>query len=173
MTDNIILIGMPGSGKSTVGVQLAKHLRLNFVDTDLLIQARQNRKLQDIMDEHGYQVLRDMEEEELLLLKLDNDLVATGGSAIYTDPGMQNLKDQGIVIYLSVSYKEIEKRITSSENSRGIARSKGQTLEDVYNERRPLYEKYADITIDNEKPISMAAIEQQIKEHQGNNHQGQ
>ncbi len=161
MNNNIILIGMPGSGKSTVGVQLAKQLGLNFIDTDLLIQSRQGRKLQDILDEDGYKVLRAMEEHELLTLDLQNDLVATGGSAVYSDIGMKHLKAQGTVIYLEVSFAEIQKRI-DNEGSRGIARSAEQTLEDVYHERLPLYEKYADITINNDHIISLDLIEKKL-----------
>ncbi len=163
MANNIILIGMPGSGKSTVGVQLAKHLGLNFIDTDLVIQTNQGRMLQDIFDNDGYQVLRDIEEKELLQLQLSDDLVSTGGSAVYSDAAMKHLRSQGTVIYLSVSFEEIEKRINDSENSRGIAKSEGQTLKDIYDERLPLYEKYADVTIDNETFMSMEDIISHLK----------
>ncbi len=163
MANNIILIGMPGSGKSTVGVQLAKHLGLDFIDTDLVIQTNQGRMLQDIFDNDGYQVLRDIEEKELLQLQLSNDLVSTGGSAVYSDAAMKHLRSQGTVIYLSVSFEEIEKRINDSENSRGIAKSDGQTLKDIYDERLPLYEKYADVTIDNETFMSMEDILSHLK----------
>jgi shikimate kinase len=165
MKDNIILIGMPGSGKSTVGVQLAKHLGLEFIDTDLLIQTNQGRLLQDIVDTDGHEVLREIEAEELRQLKIHKALVATGGSAVYSDSGMQNLKSQGIVIYLDVSFAEIKKRITNSENSRGIAKAKGQTLEDIYNERVPLYKKHADITIDNNNFIQMDALFEAINSY--------
>lgn len=162
MKDNIILIGMPGSGKSTVGVGLAKHLGLEFIDTDLLIQTHQGRLLQDIVDNDGHEVLRDMESQELQNLSVDKALVATGGSAVYSDAGMRNLKAQGIVIYLAVDYSEIEKRINDSENSRGIAKSKGQTLKDIYNERIPLYKKYADITINNNDFVDMEVLSEAI-----------
>lgn len=162
MNDSIILIGMPGSGKSTVGVQLAKHLGLEFIDTDLVIQTNQGRLLQDIVDNDGHEVLREIEARELQQLKIHKALVATGGSAVYSDSGMQNLKAQGIVIYLDVSFAEIEKRITTSKNSRGIAKAKGQTLEDLYNERIPLYRKYADIAIDNNNYIQMDALSEAI-----------
>jgi shikimate kinase len=162
MNDSIILIGMPGSGKSTVGVQLAKHLGLEFIDTDLLIQTNQGRLLQDIVDTDGHEILRHIEAQELQQLTIHKALVATGGSAVYSDSGMQNLKAQGIVIYLDVSFAEIESRITNSNNSRGIAKAKGQTLEDLYNERIPLYKKYADITINNNNHLQMDALSEAI-----------
>ena len=161
MKSNIILIGMPGSGKSTVGVQLAKHLGLSFIDTDLLIQTRQGQKLQTILGSQGYQALRDIEARELMQLQLHQALVATGGSAVYSQEAMEHLKKQGLVIYLEVSFDEIQRRI-KDEGTRGIARPQGQSLKDVYLERRPLYERYADITLDNNQPLTMAAIENKI-----------
>jgi shikimate kinase len=154
---------MPGSGKSTIGVQLAKHFGLNFIDSDLLIQAHQGQKLQDILNEQGYLALRKIEEEELLKIGLNHDLLATGGSAVYSEAAMMYLKKQGLIVYLSVSFEEIIKRI-DNENSRGIARPENQSLADVYDERRPLYERYADITIDNEKHQSIADIARKIQE---------
>ena len=165
MKDNIILIGMPGSGKSTVGVQLAKHLGLAFIDTDLVIQTNQGRLLQDIVDNDGHEALREIEAQELQKLTIYKALVATGGSAVYSDSAMQNLKAQGIVIYLDVGYREIENRITNSANSRGIAKAKGQTLKDIYDERIPLYKKYADITIDNNNYVKMEDISEAINNY--------
>ena len=162
MKDSIILIGMPGSGKSTLGVQLAKQLGLGFIDSDLLIQGKQQQKLQDIVDSQGYQALRAIEEQTLLQLHLSRDLVATGGSAVYSESAMQHLRYQGLIIYLEVSFSEIEKRI-DNESQRGIARPKGQTLAQVYQERRSLYERYADITLNNEQGLSLNAIEETIK----------
>ena len=164
MQDNIILIGMPGSGKSTLGVQLAKSLGLHFIDTDLLIQSQQGQLLQSILDEQGYQALRKIEETALLDLKLNNDLVSTGGSAIYSDQAMQHLRALGKIVYLQVSFEEIKKRI-NNESSRGIAKPVGQTLADVYAERTPLYEKYADITVDNNEFIDIEALGQQLAGH--------
>jgi shikimate kinase len=158
---NIILIGMPGSGKSTIGVQLAKHFGLNFIDSDLLIQAHQGKTLQQILNDQGYQALRNIEEEELLKIQLQNDLLATGGSAVYSDRAMQHLKQQGDIVYLSVSFQEILKRI-DNEDSRGIARPAGQSLQGVYRERVPLYERYADLSIDNEKQQPISEIAQKI-----------
>lgn len=161
MQDNIILIGMPGSGKSTLGVQLAKSLGLNFIDTDLLIQSQQGKLLQTILDEQGYQVLRELEKQTLLDLQLNHDLVSTGGSAIYSDAAMRHLAAQGKIIYLDVSFEELKKRI-NNESSRGIARPVGQTLADVYAERVPLYKKYADITIDNNDFIDIDKFSEQL-----------
>jgi shikimate kinase len=162
MNDSIILIGMPGSGKSTVGVQLAKHLGLEFIDTDLVIQTNQGRLLQDIVDNDGHEVLRNIESQELVKLTIHKALVATGGSAVYSDDGMQNLKAQGIIVYLDVSFAEIEHRIVASKNSRGIAKAQGQTLEDLYNERIPLYKKYADIIVDNNDYVQMSTLSEAI-----------
>ena len=161
MDKNIILIGMPGSGKSTIGVQLAKELGLNFVDSDLVIQSNQGTTLQNILDAKGYKVLRTIEEQELLVLTLNKEVLATGGSAVYSDKAMQHLKQQGILVYLKVSFEEMKRRI-NNEGSRGIARPPGHTLEDIYNERLPLYEQYADITIDNNKNISIETIAKQL-----------
>lgn len=145
---NVILIGMPGSGKSTLGVQLAKCLGLNFVDTDLLIQTQQGRQLQDIIDDQGYQALRQIEEHILQNIQLKNTVIATGGSVVYSQKAMQHLKSLGLVVFLEVELAILNKRV-NNETSRGIARPKGQTFTDVYNERTPLYDLYADIIYNN------------------------
>jgi len=158
---------MPGSGKSTVGIQLAKCLGLSFIDTDLLIQAHQGEKLQTILDKKGYLALRKIEAQELLQLQLDKDLVATGGSAIYSEAAMNHLRKQGTIVYLKVSLEEIQNRI-QNEGARGIARPPGQSLDSVYAERTLLYEKFADITIDNNQSLSMDEIVQHLsKSHHG------
>lgn len=167
MTENIILIGMPGSGKSTVGVQLAKALALNFIDSDLVIQNRSGKLLQAILEESGYQALRDVEAETLLSLTLNNDLLATGGSAVYSDAAMQHLASQGTVVYLKVTLDTVLKRI-DNEGSRGIARPEGHTLADVYAERTPLYERYADITFDNNQPVSIASLIKVLEAYEAN-----
>ncbi|MGS2718483.1 shikimate kinase [Eionea flava] len=158
---NIILIGMPGSGKSTVGVQLAKTLGLDFIDTDILIQTQEGRQLQDIQDNDGHVVLRSIEEQVILGLHADNVLISTGGSAVYSDTAMQHLKKMGTVIFLDVSVKELEKRI-SGQGPRGIACSEGQTFNDIYDERLPLYQRYADITHNNETAINIATLVEQL-----------
>lgn len=158
---NIILIGMPGSGKSTVGVQLAKTLGLDFIDTDILIQTQEGRQLQDIQDNDGHVALRSIEEQVILGLQADNVLISTGGSAVYSDKAMQHLKKMGTVIFLDVSVQELEKRI-SGQGPRGIACSEGQTFNDIYEERMPLYRRYADITYNNETTINIATLIEQL-----------
>jgi shikimate kinase len=143
----IILIGMPGAGKSTVGVLLAKALTKDFVDTDVLIQVRANQSLQSIVDNAGYLALRQLEEAVLLDLTLDNHVIATGGSAVYGKAAMEHLKTLGPVVYLNVSLAELTRRVKNLAE-RGIAARPGQGLEALYEERRPLYEQFADITVD-------------------------
>ena len=143
---NIVLIGMPGCGKSTVGVLLAKALLMPFIDTDLLIQQKENRFLQDIINNDGIDTFLSIEEETILKLDMKNHVIATGGSIILKAPSIQHLKQHGTLVYLKLSYEEINKRIKNI-TTRGIAKHNGQTLLEVYNERIPLYEKYSDITI--------------------------
>lgn len=152
--NNIILIGMPGCGKSTIGVLLAKILGYNFIDTDLLIQATENKKLYEIINENGIEYFFNAEEKVLSELKAEKCIIATGGSAVYSDLGMQNLKKQGRVVYLWVPLKEIKRRVTNL-STRGVAMKNGQTLADLYKERQPLYRLYADITVEcNKKNIA-------------------
>jgi shikimate kinase len=144
---NIILIGMPGSGKSTVGILLAKRTGRSFVDTDVLIQAEQGRALQDIVDQDGYMVLRKFEEEILLKLDVRDHVIATGGSAVYSGPAMEHLKAHGIAMFLKVDLPTLKARVNDYE-TRGLAKRPDQSLEDLFMERCALYRKYADITID-------------------------
>jgi shikimate kinase len=144
---NIILIGMPGSGKSTVGVILAKRLSLGFVDTDLLIQTAQGRSLQNIVDTDGYLELRCIEEQVLLQLKCSNQVIATGGSAAYSNPAMTHLKRNGIVVFLHADLETLNKRVHDF-SERGLAKGPDQTLDDLFMERFSLYTACADITID-------------------------
>ena len=144
---NVVLIGMPGAGKSTVGVILAKHTARDFVDTDVLIQTSERRPLQEILDEHGHMILREIEERILLSLDLDNHVIATGGSAAYSGKAMRHLKESGIVVFLQVSFAEIRERVPDFA-TRGIARAPDQSLADLFEERHVLYKKYADLTID-------------------------
>jgi shikimate kinase len=143
---NLVLIGMPGSGKSTVGVILAKKTMRYFVDTDVLIQTSQKRKLQEIVDTDGYMDLRKIEEDFLLGLNLRNHVIATGGSAVYSHQAMTHLKLNGRVIFLDVDLTTLESRILDF-SKRGLAKRPGQTISDLFDERFPLYTKYADITI--------------------------
>ena len=144
---SLTLIGMPGAGKSTLGLLLAKSLAKDFVDTDLLIQLQQRKTLQDILHEKGYQALREVEEQVLLNNDYPNHVIATGGSAVYSEAGMKHLKQFGPIIFLDVSIDTLEQRINNMD-SRGIARPATQSFADVYAERYPLYLRYADIVID-------------------------
>lgn len=144
---NIILVGMAGAGKSTIGVLLAKTLGMAFVDTDLIIQENEKMLLQSIIDNKGLQYFTMVEEKAIHGLTVHNTIIATGGSVIYVDNAMGKLKSTGTVVYLKVPFIEIERRLENIK-TRGIAMKKGQTLHDLYNERAPLYEKYADIVID-------------------------
>jgi shikimate kinase len=143
---NIVLIGMPGSGKSTVGVILAKLISLGFADTDVLIQISEGRSLQEIVDADGYMALRKIEEEILLRLDCRNHVIATGGSAVYSHVAMEHLKQGGFVVFLDVAMATLESRIRDFEN-RGLAKRPDQTLADLFQERHSLYRKYADMTV--------------------------
>lgn len=144
---SLILIGMPGAGKSTLGLLLAKNLAKDFVDTDLLIQLEHRKTLQDILHEQGYLALREHEEKVLLNAHYPNHVIATGGSAVYSEVAMHHLKQFGPIVFLDVTIDALEQRIHNM-NSRGIARPAGQSFAEVYAERRPLYLRYADIIID-------------------------
>jgi len=144
---NIVLIGMPASGKSTIGVLLAKTMGMDFIDTDLLIQKDKNALLQDIIIREGIEKFIETEEQTVMKLDYSNSIIATGGSVVYSPKAMEHLKNNGIVIYLDVSYDEIKRRLTNI-TTRGIVFGKRQDLFSLYEERTPLYRKYADITID-------------------------
>lgn len=137
---------MPGAGKSTVGPLLAKNISRDFLDTDLLIQASQKRALQDIVNTGGQATLRLIEEEVLLSLACQNHVIATGGSAVYSEQGMMHLKADGIVIFLDTDLATLELRIDNF-NTRGLVKRADQTFAQLFDERLPLYRKYADITI--------------------------
>ena len=144
---NLTLIGMPGSGKSTVGVLLAKALGFQFLDVDLLIQQREGALLQDILDRRGIEPFLDAEDAAVRSLSCTRTVIAPGGSAVCRAGAIGHLKTLGTVVYLRVSLEELEGRI-SNMSTRGIALSPGQTLADLYHYRAPLYEKYADVTVD-------------------------
>lgn len=144
---SIVLTGMPGAGKSTLGVLLAKKLGRDFIDTDLAIQVREGKTLQSILDAEGYQRLRQIEEEVLLAADIDNKVVATGGSVVYSAAAMARLKQNGVVIFLEVPIEELQQRITDYEQ-RGVARRPDQSFGDLFKERRALYVKTADSIVD-------------------------
>lgn len=145
--ENIILIGMPGCGKSTVGVVLAKALGYRFLDADLMIQEKEGRRLNDILREDGPDQFNRIENKINLSIDVDKTVIATGGSAVYGHEAMVHLKETGLVIYLKLPHTEIEKRLGDLVE-RGISMKKGQTLKDIYDERAPLYEKYADVILE-------------------------
>lgn len=143
---NVVLIGMPGSGKSTVGVLLAKRLGLGFIDTDLLIQQEAGRTLQDIVDGDGYQALRKIEEQVLLRLEVRGQVISTGGSAVYSEAAMQHLKADAVVVFLDIPLDVVLERI-GDYSARGISRRPDQSLEDLFTERYELYSRLADVAI--------------------------
>lgn len=145
--ENIVLIGMPGSGKSTLGVLLAKALGYSFTDTDLIISRIAGKPLQKILDEDGLDSFLQLEEQVGAELECGHTVIATGGSMVLSEEAMKNLKAQGKAVYINVPLDEIKRRVTNIK-TRGIAFRKGETLDDVFRVRVPLYEKYADITVD-------------------------
>jgi len=146
LKSNIVLVGMPGSGKSTVGVILAKLLSYDFIDTDVLIQSSQRRALQDIVDRDGHLALRKIEEDTLLSLDLQHHVIATGGSAVYSAAAMAHLAAIGTVVFLDVDLATLEGRVDNLA-TRGLVRRPGQSLADLFAEREALYKRAADITI--------------------------
>ena len=144
---NVVLIGMPGSGKSTVGVILAKMLAKNFIDTDLLIQLAENRTLQEIVDSEGHMELRHIEERVLAAVNHRHHVIATGGSAAYSEKAMIHLRQNGIIVFLNADLACLRSRIQNYE-TRGLAKRPDQTFADLFEERYQLYTRYADITVD-------------------------
>ena len=147
MKSNIVLIGMPGAGKSTVGVVLAKRLGRNFVDSDLVIQERYGKLLYELIEENGVQGFLQLENKVNASLELEKSVIATGGSVIYGQEAMEQLGKKGCIVYLKLPFDEVAERL-GDLNARGVTLLPGQTLLDLYRERTPLYEKYADITIE-------------------------
>ncbi len=156
---NVILIGMPGSGKSTVGVILAKLLACDFVDTDLLIQQADGRPLQRIVDEDGYLALRAIEERVICALECHDTVIATGGSAPYSEQAMHHLGGGGTIVFLDVDLEMITRRI-GDYATRGLAKRPEQTLADLFVERRELYTRYADLTVAATEPAQEAVAAQ-------------
>ncbi len=144
---NIILIGMPSCGKSTVGVLLAKNLGMRFLDTDLLIQEKTGKLLHELIAEKSNEGFMALENEVLAAVNVEHAVIATGGSAIYAEDGMKNLKKAGRIAYLKISYEMLCERL-GDYTHRGVVMPKGYTLRDMYDERSLLYERYADITLD-------------------------
>lgn len=162
-SSNVTLIGMPGSGKSTIGVVLAKLLCMTFIDGDLLIQNREGKRLHKIIEEVGNEGFLKLENSVLASLKVNNSVIATGGSAVFGKEAMENLKKISTVVYLDVPYEILEKRLHNLKR-RGVILEEGQTLKDIYDIRTPLYQKYADITISSSDDTDIQDIALQIIE---------
>ena len=147
--ENVTLIGMPGVGKSTLGVVLAKVLGYQFLDSDLLIQKEEKRRLPQIIEQEGVEGFKRIENRVNASIDVCETVIATGGSVVYCDKAMHHLKSIGKVVYLKLSLESLSKRLGNLKG-RGVLLKEGQTLESLYNERIPLYEKYADIVVDEE-----------------------
>lgn len=145
--NNIVLIGMPGVGKSTLGVILAKALLFTFCDTDLIIQSKCGMSLCEIIEQKGTDTFLKTENDVIASCNFENCVIATGGSAVYGKEAMCKLKENGTVVYLKLPVSELQKRL-SNIRTRGVAMEKGETIAELYEKRKPLYEKYADITVD-------------------------
>ena len=159
---NVVLIGMPGVGKSTVGVILAKVLGYEFVDSDLLIQKAEKRLLWEIIAQEGQAGFLKIENRVNASIDMEKTVIATGGSVVYCTEAMEHLKKIGTVVYLKLDYEILKKRL-GNLRCRGVVLRKGQTLKDLYDERTPLYEKYADIVVD-EKNLNIEETLQKILE---------
>ncbi len=159
---NIVLIGMPGSGKSTCGVLAAKALLKNFFDTDLLLQGMEEERLQDIIDKKGIDYFLNAEEKAILSLDINATVIATGGSVVYSQKAMEHLKSMGRVIYLHLDYDTMVKRIKNI-TTRGVVLKSGTSLLDMYNERLPLYKQYANDVIYCDKNTVEETVEQIVR----------
>lgn len=158
-TKNIILIGMPGAGKSTVGVVLAKRLGFQFIDSDLVIQKKEGRLLHQLIEAHGIEGFLEIENQINASLDVSLAVIATGGSVVYGKEAMEHFGGMGSIVYLQLSYASVEMRL-GDLNERGVAVREGQSLKDLYQERIPLYEKYADITIQCEEKSIRQIVEE-------------
>jgi shikimate kinase len=144
---NVVLIGMPGVGKSTVGVLLAKVMAREFIDTDVCLQGCTQRRLQEIIDTQGLAAFRAIEERHILTLECRHHVIATGGSVVYSAPAMDHLKAGGVVVFLDLPVTVLAGRLRNL-GTRGVVMEAGQSLESLYAERLPLYRRYADVTLD-------------------------
>ncbi|GAE90051.1 shikimate kinase [Acetivibrio straminisolvens] len=157
---NIVLIGMPSSGKTTIGEPLAKTLSMGFVDTDKIITDKEKRPLRDIVNQDGLEKFLEIQQSVLMNLDVSNHVISTGGSVVYSESAMEHLKKNSIVVYLKLEFDEIKRRLSSA---RRLARDSSKSFEDIYKERVPLYEKYADVTI-NCSSKSVLSIVAEIKD---------
>lgn len=159
MKSNITLIGMPASGKSTVGVLLAKRLGYSFVDVDIVIQEKTGKLLREIIEEEGTEGFLKVEDRINSELDVEHSVIAPGGSVIYGEKAMEHLKEISTVVYLKLSYREVKARLGDLKD-RGVALKDGMTLKDLYHERVPLYERYADITVDESDKTPGATVDE-------------
>lgn len=159
---NYIFIGMPTSGKSTVGVLVAKALGYGFLDTDLVIQQREKRKLSQIIEEEGIEGFNRIENEVNASIDVDHTVIAPGGSAVYGKEAMEHFKKIGKVIYICLSYETVASRLKNAK-ARGVVMKEGYTLRDLYDERTPLYERYADFTIKTDGNTLDETVEQVLE----------
>lgn len=164
---NIILIGMPSAGKSTVGVVLAKALGYGFIDTDLIIQQQQGEKLYKIIEQKGIDEFIGIENECVASLEAENSVIATGGSVIFGSEAMENLRRLGKIVYLETDEDEIERRL-SNIKTRGVVMAENETVADIYKKRVPLYEKYADLTVRTSNNRIESTVETIIERIKGN-----
>ncbi len=162
MKSNIVLIGMPSCGKSTIGVVLAKVMGYQFIDSDLVIQQETGRLLNEIIEDDGLDVFNKIENDVNLSLDYDKAIIATGGSVVYGEEAMEHLRSIGTIVYIELPYEVLQERI-GDLSARGVSIKKGQTFKELYDERRPLYEKYADITIST-YGMSIREVVQNLKE---------
>lgn len=156
--DNIILIGMPGCGKSTIGVILAKSLAYDFLDSDLLIQNRAGKKLHEIIRDDGIDYFTELEDKVNAEIEANRTVIATGGSVVYCERAMKHFKDMGRIVYLKAEKNELERRI-SNFKTRGIVVPEGKSFSELYDERAPLYEQYADITVSSDIGTAEEVVE--------------
>lgn len=147
MKNNVVLIGMPGVGKSTSGVILAKVLNYDFLDSDLVIQKKTGQRLKDIISGEGIDGFNTVENQINREIQCENTVIATGGSVVYGKEAMEHFQEIGTIVYLKISYESLDERLGDLDE-RGVVHKKGQTLQDIYEERTALYEKYADVTVE-------------------------
>lgn len=159
---NIVLIGMPGAGKSTIGVLLAKTMLKSFVDTDLLIQSVYSKGLSEIIREKGVEAFLEIENDVICENDFENSVVATGGSAVFGEKAMEKLKKDALTVYLKVDVSELEKRINNI-HTRGIAMKEGETLSEIFSEREELYKKYADFILDSTNLTAEECVDEIVR----------
>lgn len=164
MKKNITLVGMPGAGKSTVGVVLAKIAGYHFLDSDLLIQQKTGKLLHELIEEYGREGFLELEGEVNTSIETECAVIATGGSVVYEENAMKHLKENSIVVYIRLPYEELKERL-GSLSQRGVVLKPGETLKELYEERSALYEKYADVVVDTSAMNIQKAAEEILKQY--------